>query len=47
VSHWSDDPAWSIVRPPLVELSVDQRSALVNELEQQGFAMPGLDRVAA
>ena len=47
VAHWSDDPAWASVRPPLVELSVDQRLALIAELEQQGFAMPGLERVAA
>ena len=47
VAHWSDDPAWATVRPPLVELSVDQRSSLIAELEQHGFAMPGLERVAA
>jgi 4-hydroxy-tetrahydrodipicolinate synthase len=42
VAHYSDDPAWARVRPPLVELSDEQRQALVAALDQHGFAMPGL-----
>jgi 4-hydroxy-tetrahydrodipicolinate synthase len=42
IAHWSGDPAWSVVRPPLVELAADARTALVGELDAIGFAMPGL-----
>ncbi len=42
IAHWSNDPGWAKVRPPLVELSNDQASDLVAELTQRGFHMPGL-----
>jgi len=42
VAHASGDPAWRDVRPPLVELTRAQASALTAELERRGFAMPGL-----
>jgi 4-hydroxy-tetrahydrodipicolinate synthase len=42
VAHWSADAQWTRVRPPLVELSPDQSSALIADLEQRGFSMPGL-----
>jgi 4-hydroxy-tetrahydrodipicolinate synthase len=42
VAHWSGDPAWATVRPPLVPLTREQSTALVTELESSGFAMPGL-----
>ena len=42
VAHWSRDEGWARVRPPLVELDAKQSSALVGDLEQRDFAMPGL-----
>ncbi len=42
IAHYSDDPIWATVRPPLVELDDTQRSALVRALHAAGFAMPGL-----
>jgi 4-hydroxy-tetrahydrodipicolinate synthase len=42
IAHYGGDPAWSTVRPPLVELTADQARALVRELEDGRFAMPGL-----
>jgi 4-hydroxy-tetrahydrodipicolinate synthase len=47
IAHWGDDPEWSRVRPPLVELTAAQRDALVTELDRLGFAMPGLGAPAA
>lgn len=42
VAHWSADPAWAKVRPPLVELTGEQTASLIAELERCGFDMPGL-----
>jgi 4-hydroxy-tetrahydrodipicolinate synthase len=42
IAHWSGDPGWARVRPPLVELSADQSGALISDLRQRDFAMPGL-----
>jgi 4-hydroxy-tetrahydrodipicolinate synthase len=42
IAHWSGDPGWAKVRPPLVELSTDQAAALIAALEQNRFQMPGL-----
>lgn len=42
VAHWANDPGWTTVRPPLVELSAEQAAALVSDLEGKGFSMPGL-----
>jgi 4-hydroxy-tetrahydrodipicolinate synthase len=44
VAHWSGDPAWATVRPPLVALTREQGTALVTQLEQARFTMPGLRR---
>ena len=35
-------PGWARVRPPLVELNAAQSAALIADLEQRGFSMPGL-----
>jgi 4-hydroxy-tetrahydrodipicolinate synthase len=43
VARWSRTPDWRTVRPPLVELDAAQSAALVGELEQAGFSMPGLN----
>ncbi len=42
VADFSQDPQWANVRPPLVPLSSDQKSALIKELRQTNFEMPGL-----
>jgi 4-hydroxy-tetrahydrodipicolinate synthase len=42
IAHWSNDPGWAKVRPPLVELTEEQKTAFVAELKQRGFHMPGL-----
>ena len=42
IAHFGDDPAWAAVRPPLVELGPDERTALTQALEAVGFGMPGL-----
>jgi 4-hydroxy-tetrahydrodipicolinate synthase len=42
IAHWSNDPGWAKVRPPLVELTEEQKKAFVTELKQRGFHMPGL-----
>lgn len=42
IAHWSDDPAWATVRPPLTELAPAATDALVEELQALDFAMPGL-----
>ena len=44
IAHYGGDPAWTTVRPPLVELTPDQSKALVTELDQRKFTMPGLKR---
>ncbi len=43
IAHWSGHPGWATVRPPLVEVNAEQSKALIAELEQAGFSMPGLD----
>lgn len=42
IAHWSGHAGWATVRPPLVELGEAQAAALIAELDQSGFAMPGL-----
>ena len=42
IAQWSGDPAWTRVRPPLVELTDSQRAELLGSLEKLGFDMPGL-----
>lgn len=46
IAHYSLDPAWALVRPPLVELTGSQTDELVRHLDAAGFAMPGLSRAA-
>jgi 4-hydroxy-tetrahydrodipicolinate synthase len=47
VAHYSDDPDWVTVRPPLIELGAEKTRSLVGELDRLGFAMPGLAEAAA
>ncbi|MFM9972211.1 MAG: dihydrodipicolinate synthase family protein [Burkholderiales bacterium] len=42
ITHYSGDPVWSTVRPPLVELNPGQYRGLVEDLKANGFEMPGL-----
>ena len=42
VTAYGQDDAWRRVRPPLVELSVSQCGELKAELDELGFAMPGI-----
>ncbi len=42
IAHYSVDPAWTTVRPPLVELTPDQKTKLVADLSRIDFKMPGL-----
>ena len=42
VAHYGKDASWSTVRPPLVELTSAESTALISELDQAGFTMPGL-----
>jgi Dihydrodipicolinate synthase/N-acetylneuraminate lyase len=42
IAIYADDPAWTRVRPPLVELSPEQEKTLAADLKAIGFEMPGL-----
>lgn len=46
VAHFTGDAGWARMRPPLIELNADQRAGLIEELEQRGFAMPGIREIA-
>ena len=46
VAHFSGDPSWATVRPPLVALNEDPWRQLLVLLNALGFAMPGLERGA-
>jgi 4-hydroxy-tetrahydrodipicolinate synthase len=47
IAHYGGDESWVRVRPPLVELTGEQRASLINELEGAGFTMGGLDASTA
>lgn len=42
IAHYSNDPAWLSVRPPLVALDEAQQQALAQALSGANFTMPGL-----
>jgi 4-hydroxy-tetrahydrodipicolinate synthase len=42
VAHFSGHDQWSVLRPPLVSLTSDERAALVTKLNAIGFDMSGL-----
>ena len=42
IAHYSEDPQWAAVRPPLMELTKEQAASLASELAGIGFTMPGL-----
>ncbi|MEX2259455.1 MAG: dihydrodipicolinate synthase family protein [Woeseia sp.] len=41
-AHYSGDPSWRHVRPPLTPLTAAAATELLHRLEQHGFEMPGL-----
>ena len=42
IAIYANDPEWTRVRPPLVELSAEQAKALAAELKAISFTMPGV-----
>ena len=42
IAHYGGDAAWATVRPPLVELTPQQKASLAGDLDGAGFTMPGL-----
>ena len=38
IAHYGGDPVWATVRPPLVELTAEQSTSLINELDGAGFS---------
>ena len=42
IAHYGGDTSWATVRPPLVELTREQKAALATDLDSAGFTMPGL-----
>ena len=42
IAHYAGDPEWMTVRPPLVELTLEQRAKMVSDLLAAGFDMPGI-----
>jgi 4-hydroxy-tetrahydrodipicolinate synthase len=47
VAHYTKDPVWATVRPPLVALPKDQAAKVIQDLEKLGFDMPGLRKETA
>jgi len=44
IAIYANDPEWTRVRPPLVELTTEQAKLLATELQAVGFAMNGIRR---
>jgi 4-hydroxy-tetrahydrodipicolinate synthase len=44
IAIYANDPEWTRVRPPLVELTTAQAKSLANQLKAIGFAMNGIRR---
>jgi 4-hydroxy-tetrahydrodipicolinate synthase len=42
IAHYGGDVSWATVRPPLVELTPQQKTSLAGDLDGAGFTMPGL-----
>ena len=42
IAHYAGDPAWITVRPPLVKLKSEDSAALIADLKERRFAMPGI-----
>ena len=44
ITIYANDPEWTRVRPPLVDLTTEQAKLLAAELKAVGFAMNGMER---
>jgi 4-hydroxy-tetrahydrodipicolinate synthase len=42
IAHYGGHASWKTVRPPLVEMTDEQKISLVDELDGSGFTMAGL-----
>ena len=42
IAIYANDPEWTRVRPPLVELTTEQAKLLGAQLKAIGFTMPGI-----
>ncbi len=40
IAHYNNGESWETVRPPLIELSADQKDSLIRELDAAGFSIP-------
>jgi 4-hydroxy-tetrahydrodipicolinate synthase len=47
VAHYSKDPEWAAVRPPLTELSAAQAKNVIDGLRKLNFDMPGIEQAQA
>lgn len=47
IAHYSGDTDWEYIRPPLVELTAEQKAEMLAELDKRGFEMPGLAEAQA
>ena len=47
VAHYSKDPQWAAVRPPLTELTAAQAKNVIDGLRKLNFDMPGLEQAQA
>ncbi|MGH8641356.1 MAG: dihydrodipicolinate synthase family protein [Burkholderiales bacterium] len=47
VAHYSKDPEWTAVRPPLTELSAVQMKNVIDGLRKLNFDMPGIEQAQA
>lgn len=46
-ARFGEDPQWRVLRPPLGELNERQRAALIADLAEYGFTMPGFPQAMA
>lgn len=44
IAIYTNDPEWARMRPPLVELTMEQAKLLAEQLKRIGFAMTGMER---
>jgi 4-hydroxy-tetrahydrodipicolinate synthase len=47
VAHYSKDPEWVAVRPPLTELTAAQAKSVIDGLRKLNFDMPGIEQAQA
>jgi 4-hydroxy-tetrahydrodipicolinate synthase len=46
IAHYTKDPEWAAVRPPLTELTAAQAKSVIDGLRKLNFEMPGIDSAA-